>query len=262
MKKRSPFQDWRGKAVNFCSGCSNNCLYCYVRDMGCKFNWTSLEGWTTMNVRQKDVNKKHQDYKCQVMVPSSHDITPEILEPTINVLQNLIDAGNKRILIVSKPHLECITRICDEFSDHKDKIVFRFTIGSVDDQILSYWEPGAPQFLERITCLAHAYKKGFTTSVSIEPILDYKNIDHLIKSVSKHVNQTIWLGLMNPKLYFLKNNMGEKFNDSITKIYENQTSEKLSALYEKFKANPTIRFTAFFRKKLTLEPLPPEYLLT
>jgi DNA repair photolyase len=260
MKKQSVYKDWRGKAISFCSGCSHDCLYCYIKDMGCKFGWSSLEEFPTMKVRQADLNKKHKDYKVQVMVPSSHDITPEVLDPAINVIQNLIDAGNKKLLIVSKPHIDCITKICDEFSSHKDKIIFRFTIGSVNDDVLSYWEPGAPNFFERFSCLIHAYENGFKTSISSEPILDYPNIKRLVDTLGPYVNHSIWFGIMNPKLYFLKNNLGKEFNDALENIYKDQTVEKLTALYNMYKADPTIRFTAAFRKKINLNLLPPEYL--
>ena len=34
----------------------------------------------------------------------------------------------------------------------------RFSIGACDDQILSFWEPNAPNFEERKQCLKYAYK--------------------------------------------------------------------------------------------------------
>ena len=262
MAKRRKYQDWRGKAINFCSGCSNACLYCYVTDMGCKFKWATLQSRNTMVVRSTDVKKKHDNYGVQVMVPSSHDITPQVLEPAIQVISNLLAAGNERILIVSKPYLECVKAICKEFASQKDKFLLRFTIGSLDDEVLSFWEPGATKVQERLQCLAHAHSEGFATSVSVEPMLDYDNIEALVDRVSKHVNHTIWLGLMNPKLYFLKKNLGQEFNDALDRIYANQTVEKLSALYEKFQSNPLIRFTGSIREKLNLELLQPEYVLT
>jgi DNA repair photolyase len=259
-KKQSVYRDWAGEVFNFCSGCSNACRYCYVTDMGCKFKWTNLEDRHTMFVDHQKVSKKQKDYGTQVMVPSSHDITPEILDPAIEVLQNLIDAGNKRILLVTKPHMECVEAICKKFGDQKDCIVWRFTIGSLNDDILEFWEPGATKVQERLACLAHAYEAGFTTSVSVEPMLDVPNIEELVERVSPYVNQTIWLGMMSPRLYFLKKNLGDEFNNALNTIYENQTVENLSKIYEKFKSHPKIRFTGATRKKLGVPALPPEYL--
>lgn len=93
-----------------------------------------------------------------------------------------LHAGNK-VLVVSKPHLECIRAICERFDLVKDQILFRFTIGACDDQILSYWEPNAPRYDERKQCLFYAYQAGLRTSVSVEPMLDSANIDALISDL-------------------------------------------------------------------------------
>ena len=62
----------------------------------------------------------------------------------MTVIGNILRAGN-RLLIVSKPHLECIEAICRELKTYRDAILFRFTIGAIDDAIFSYWEPGAAE---------------------------------------------------------------------------------------------------------------------
>jgi len=261
MAKLSKNVDWRGKAVNFCYGCSNDCRYCYVTDMGCKFGWSSLESRSNMVVRKRDVNKKHKNYGCQVMFPSSHDITPQVLDPAVKVLHNLLDAGNERILIVSKPHMQCITTLCQEFSEYKDKLIFRFTIGSLDNNVLSYWEPGAPSAEERFQCLMHAHQKGFQTSVSMEPMLDHEEIGPIIQTIRPYVNHSIWLGIMSPRLYFLKNNFGKEFNDALNTIYEKETPEKLFEIYHKYVNDPLVRFTASIYSKLKIDRGKPEFLL-
>lgn len=77
-------------------------------------------------------------------------------------------AGNE-ILFVSKPHLEYILAIYYEFEDYKNNILFRFTIGSVNDETLHFWEPGAASFDERIASLKFAYDTGYQTSISCSP---------------------------------------------------------------------------------------------
>ena len=85
---------------------------------------------------------------------------------------------------MSKPHLDCIQAICQQFGDYREKILFRFTIGACDDTVLSFWEPGAPTYAERMASLQYAYEQGFQTSVSVEPMLDSANIDQLIAELS------------------------------------------------------------------------------
>ena len=111
---------------------------------------------------------------------SSHDITPNNLEGCLTALRCLIVVGNK-MLVVSKPHLDCIKRFCEMFRPYRRRILLRFSIGACDDRILSYWEPNAPSYDERKACLEYAYNADFRTSVSVEPMLDSANIDLLIE---------------------------------------------------------------------------------
>ena len=102
------------------------------------------------------------------MFPSTHDLLPEFLEPCVAVLKNLLEAGN-RVLVVSKPHLVCITRICGDFAEYRDRVLFRFTIRALDNTLLAFWEPGAPTFAERLACLNLAYDGGFQRTDARRP---------------------------------------------------------------------------------------------
>jgi DNA repair photolyase len=167
------------------------------------------------------------------MFPSAHDITPDHLAESLIVIKKLLKARTK-VLIVTKPHYECIKKICEKYKKYTDKILFRFTIGSSDSDILKYWEPGAPSFEERLKCLKYAYKSGFQTSVSCEPMLD-NNIGIVIKKVLPYVTDAIWLGKANFLLGRLKIN---KCNDKQTirkalKIIACQTDKNIKNLYKK-----------------------------
>lgn len=70
------------------------------------------------------------------------------------------------------------------------------TIGSVNDMVLSAWEPGAPLIHERVMALQYARTEGFQTSVSMEPMLD-ANPDAVIVAVRPYVTGRIWLGRAN-----------------------------------------------------------------
>ena len=150
-------QEWSVKSINCCSGCSHDCRYCYAKGMAIKFKQVTESQWPLERIRPEDVTKRQRKYDGQVMFPSSHDITPNNLNACSTVLGNLLDAGN-RVLVVSKPHLECIRAICEQFEAIKEQILFRFTIGACDDRILSYWEPNAPAYDERKASLISAYE--------------------------------------------------------------------------------------------------------
>jgi hypothetical protein len=164
------------------------------------------------------------------MFPSTHDITHGNLHLCTKVIQYLIERGN-HILIVSKPHIECITAICEMFCQWQSFIEFRFSIGSRDDAILKYYEPNAPTFDERITSIRCALDHSFKVSVSCEPLLknDLYFIDlllaftHIKNGVNLQID-TIWIGaiqyMKGPELDYrgiydeYRDNPKIKFKDS------------------------------------------------
>ncbi len=245
--------EWSVKTVNCCTGCSHDCVYCYAKEMGIRFGQVTAKQWSLERIRQHDVIKRHKKYDGQVMFPSSHDITPNNLDACLIVLKNLLDVGNK-VLVVSKPHLECIEKICDTFMDHREQILFRFTIGACDDKILSYWEPNAPTYDERRNCLAYAYMTGFQTSVSVEPMLDAANIDLLINDLMPHVTDSIWIGTMNHTGRFGKNS-NPVLQQAIEKIRRGQAKSIIKAIYQRHKNNPMIKWKAEIKKIVGI-PLP------
>jgi len=239
MKKT---EDWSLKTVNFVTGCENDCKYCYAKGMASRFNQVEEGQWSNMQVRKHDVEKKHKNYGGIVMSPSSHDITPKVLDATVVVFRNLLNAGNE-VLVVSKPRLECIQRLCGEFRDYKDKILYRVTIGARSNEILSYWEPGAPSYEERKEALRFAYDEGFRTSVSMEPILDMSDVIDQFYDLEPFVTETIWLGKMN--------HIGKNIKFSgpeVDRIIEGQRQENCDSVYDFLVKEPKAKFkTGFVR---------------
>ena len=164
-------KEWANSNVNCYYGCSNNCRYCYAKKMAIRFKRKTEKTWKIMVPNKRPIEKGYRKRNGRVMFPTSHDITNESLSNCLIVLDKLIDSGNS-ILITTKPKMSCIQKICTKFINHKDLIQFRFTINSVNNHLLKFWEPGAPTFEERYESLKYAFYKGYKTSVSIEPFLD------------------------------------------------------------------------------------------
>jgi len=239
--------EWAKKTRNFQTGCENGCLYCYAREMAMRFGQMDSKDWTNVRIRQNDLDKNIPNFGEVVMFPSSHDITPGNIEETIIFLGKLLRAGND-VLVVSKPSLECIKRICIEFSGYKNNLLFRFTIGSVSDSVLKFWEPNAPSFDDRLKALKHAHKQGFKTSVSCEPMLD-NHIEKVIKKVEPFVTETIWLGKVNRLLGTTGKGRLEfngELNSTTQKKAEElndwQNDDNMITLYKKYKRNKKIRW--------------------
>ncbi|KKM76820.1 hypothetical protein LCGC14_1376250 [marine sediment metagenome] len=215
-------KEWADSNVNCYLGCSNNCRYCYAKKMAVRFKRETENTWKDMEANQKNINKNYKKRNGRVMFPTSHDITKDSLENCIIVLDKLIKAGND-VLITSKPQFECIKKICDLFFNDKELIQFRFTITSIYNEILSFWEPRAPNFEERILSLKYAHEKGFKTSISIEPFLDYDPYI-LIEFLIPYVTESIWIGKMN---YIQINHLSQYESLFYEKVRENNEKSNL-----------------------------------
>jgi len=94
--KTSGTAEWASSNVNCYYGCSNNCRYCYARNMAFRFKRIErYEDWETMKPNQKAIDKGYRKRKGRVMFPTSHDITKESLDTCIVVLKKLLKTGNE-----------------------------------------------------------------------------------------------------------------------------------------------------------------------
>jgi hypothetical protein len=195
MKKKTGAYEWGGTMLTVVDGCEHNCRYGYCREMAVRYGRCTIDEWSKMKIRKKEIDKKRPLYKNQpVFFQSASDITPSVLSECLVVLRRLLDSGNQ-VLIVTKPHWQCITIICEAYQDFKSQIMFRFTIGSQNDDVLKFWEPGASNFAERLSCLEYAFHKGFRTSVSCEPYLD-PYVIYTYTACKPFITDSFWVGML------------------------------------------------------------------
>jgi DNA repair photolyase len=272
---RTGTREWAGTNVNIQLGCENNCRYCYARhDAVDRFHKCTAKQWAEPAINQKKVNAKYPKYKdapskfpCQgrklqtnrglpsgqpVMFPSTHDITPGNLDSCLTVLQKLLEAGNQ-VLIVSKPHWGCVTAICDEFKRFREQIMWRFTIGSADDETLAFWEPSAPRFEERMSCLCYAYKSGYQTSISCEPLLD-GFVDHIYSATAEFITDSFWIGLLRnfKQRVDLTGVSEEQMARFVRPLLAVSQPAIVKSIYELMKDKPYIRWKDSIRKIIQL----------
>jgi DNA repair photolyase len=189
--------EWAETTFNICRGCRHNCRYCYAASNAHQFGWRNRMEWEREELTANASIKSYPAKQGVIMFPSSHDITPGNVDAYIRVALLMLAKGNS-LLIVSKPRLECVNKMLDAFITFKAQILFRFTIGSVDHALTSFWEPGAPSPFERRDCLRAAHGAGYSTSVSIEPMLSGHNETiSVVAMVKTWVTDTIWIGKMN-----------------------------------------------------------------
>ena len=252
-KKAFGTQEWATHNVNIQTGCEHGCLYCYAQCMGIRFKRTTPASWSTPRIRLEVLSKKYRKMNGVVMFPTTHDIAATNLGECLTVLNKLLHAGNQ-VLIVSKPHLDCIQRLCSDLKEFRKQILFRFTIGSSDDAVLSFWEPNAPAYHERIESLKWAKQQGYKTSVSCEPMLD-GNIASVIQETKSFVTDSIWLGRVNNLRNSLALNAPTNTlaRSRANELLALQTDQWVMALYTRYKDDPAIRFKDSIKKVVGIE---------
>jgi DNA repair photolyase len=240
-------KEWAPEKNNCIRRCSNNCVYCYAKGNAIRFKQCTKEEWEHEIAKTNARPRKH---KGRVMFPTSHDLHYKNIGLWSGHLDALIKLGND-MLIVSKPEWDAMSYIIDKYKDtpYKDKIEFRFTIGTDDEETRKFWEPNAPSMSERIRCLRYAYQCGFKTSVSMEPLL-VDDPTAFIKKIEPYVTGEIWIGLMNyiTTEWFQPHQM-VWFNEQkrINSI------ENITKVYATTKDNPKIRYKDSIRDLLGLK---------
>lgn len=227
--------------INCCVGCPHDCKYCYARSAALRKGVISVAAqWSQTQISEEAVRATWPRYSGQVMFPAAHDIVGENLQASLKVISGLLEAGN-RVLVVSKPVLSCVRKICTEFYQQRENLLFRFTITGRDSTIVSFWEPGAPAYRERLESLQFAFTSGFETSVSIEPILDMTDIEPLIAEIEPYVTHSIWLGKMN-RIEERVTIDSKAMELEVKRIKSEQTDEQIAALYQRLQDNPLLRW--------------------
>jgi len=235
-------REWAATSANVMQGCSHDCRYCYARSRASQIE----SPWVNESVQPNLLAKEFGKRKGTVMFPTQHDITPENLPYTGEILRRLLAAGNN-VLVVTKPHREVVMELCALFGEYKGQILFRFTIGSRNDRTLSLWEPGAPGYQERLSALKYARNSGFATGVSMEPILDTDE-DHIVSTFYEllpFVTDAIWLGKMNRVIERLTANgfnEDEELMDAATMLMASQSDERIAKLYARLMDEPKVKW--------------------
>jgi DNA repair photolyase len=266
-KKKTGTLEWAKKNINISDGCSHNCRYCYARQMKVdRYKQVSPENWDHETISQKKVDKNYRRVYngdpsvYDVMFPTTHDITPAILEPCVRVLRRLLSVGN-RVVIVSKPHMECIEALTVELKQWKPQILFRFTITALDDDLLRYWERNAPSLGERLSALKCCYDRGYETSVSIEPCLDLPNVPELVSTVSPFVKEKIWIGTMRGVRSRVRIDT-EEDKAMVENLISGQSKENVLEIYDRLQGNEKVLWKDSIIRIVETEKLRPNKIKT
>jgi DNA repair photolyase len=242
-------KEWASSTLNLKqTGCPSCCVYCFASAMAIQYKRATPKSWGTPVVNGVPKFGKRAG---TIMMPSTHDIRESNVDAFIEMMTTALNAGND-VLIVSKPALDVIRKVVMAIpAGCAHQVLFRFTIGSADDNILSLWEPHAPAFAERLSSLCMVHGLGFETSVSCEPMLD-SDIHRVVEQVRPFVTDAIWLGKANSLVQRVSTNTAGNPEwlaraRALDKLW---TDEAVRALYERYKDDPKVKWKESLKKIL------------
>lgn len=205
-------KEWANSNINFQTGCKAGCEYCYSREMANRFNRKKWDDWTNIEFREKDIDKQYRKRNGTIMFPSSHNIDESNYTLASCILAKLLTSRNK-VLIVMKPELKVIKKLCKDFILFRSQIELRFTITTHEDSKREIFEPFASSISERYHCIEIAHHNfDYHVSISIEPFLDFDPVVLINELLWEGIKpKDIWLGPMNhlKKLSNLSNLINE-----------------------------------------------------
>lgn len=260
-KRPTGTKEWATANLNIQLGCEHGCRYCFARHNAVtRFKTCTSDAWTKPVVNLKKVDAKHNKVNGRIMFPTQHDITPLNMWYCKSVLENVLRAGNQ-VLIVSKPHLIAINMLCEALKPWKSQIMWRFSIGTLNDDRRKFWEPNAPSIGERLACLwlAGPACYDYRTSVSAEPLFD--NVPHeagnlfnacVIQAGAKN----IWFGMLNKpeqRIQWDKSNGFLKEQPEYIRLIRNQSAENYQSIYDYLKNLKDVRWKISVCELLGLE---------
>jgi len=252
-KKPTGTKEWAKHSHNICVGCDNNCRYCYAKDMALRFKRIrSEEEWKKEKLIHTRTMKSWRKKEGTIMFPTTHDITENNLQGCIIALNNMLKPGNK-VLIVSKPRLSVIGKLLPELNKYASQILFRFTIGNLSDSVTQYWEKDASMPGGRYECLKMAYRAGFKTSVSCEPMLcGFDELVAMINGFAPYITDAMWIGKMNDikRRVKIKTQEDERHVRQLLSYY---SYENIMRIYYKFKDYPQVKWKDSIKKVVGIE---------
>ncbi|MFD1768763.1 SPL family radical SAM protein [Sphingobacterium suaedae] len=200
--------------LNPYSGCSFNCLYCYIR--GSKYGINMAEKVQAKShaiaLLDKQLTLRARKKQYGIIVLSSATDPYSYPEETQLLTRSLLEVILKHrfpVHMISKSNLICrdfdLLQRIDEVSilpdDLRDRVSHRafvtFSFATTDDALAHIFEPGAPTPSVRLEALRSASEKGLHTGVSLMPLLPYitdtaEHLEHMFDTFKQAGAQYIF----------------------------------------------------------------------
>jgi DNA repair photolyase len=218
LNKHKKRDDWflDDYSVNPYSGCSFNCIYCYIR--GSKYGENMTKTFSIKinapELLEKQLSRraKKGEYGIIALSSSTEPYTPieEKLKLTRKLLEIILKykfpvevATKSKLVLRDLDLLKEIDKNAILPTDLKPKlkhgVIVSFSISTLDEKLAKILEPGAPKPIERLETMKKCKEEGFFTGVCFIPVLPFlsdseEQFEETIRTVKEYGADFIFVG--------------------------------------------------------------------
>ena len=218
LNKHKKRDDWflDDYSVNPYSGCSFNCIYCYIR--GSKYGENMAKTLSAKinapELLEKQLSRraKRGEYGIIALSSSTEPYMPieEKLKLTRKLLEIILKyrfpveiATKSKLVLRDLDLLKEIAKNAILPDDLKPKlkhgVIISFSISTLDEKLAKILEPGAPKPIERLEAMKRCKERGFFTGICFIPVLPFlsdseEQVEETIKTVKEYGADFIFVG--------------------------------------------------------------------
>jgi DNA repair photolyase len=218
LNKHKKRDDWflDDYSVNPYSGCSFNCIYCYIR--GSKYGENMAKRLSVKinapELLEKQLSRRAKKGEYGIIALSSStepymkveeklELTRKLLEIILRYRFPLHVLTKSKLILRDLDLLREIDKNAILPADLRAKlkrgVIISFSISTLDENLAKMLEPGAPKPIERLDTMKKCKEKGFFTGVCFIPVLPFlsdseEQIEETIKTVKEYGADFIFVG--------------------------------------------------------------------
>lgn len=203
-------------SVNPYSGCSFNCIYCYIR--GSKYGENMAKAFSVKinapELLEKQLSRRAKKKEYGIIALSSATEPYMAIEEKLKLTRRLLE-----IILKYKFPVEIATKsklvlrdldILKEIDEKailpadlklklKHRVIISFSISTLDEKLAKIVEPGAPAPMKRLETMKKCKEEGFFTGICFIPVLPFlsdseEQLDETIKTVKEYGADFIFVG--------------------------------------------------------------------
>jgi len=220
LNKHKKRDDWflDDYSVNPYSGCSFNCIYCYIR--GSKYGENMAK---TLSVKinapellERQLSRRAKKEEYGIIALSSATEPYMLIEEKLKLTRKLLEiilrykfpvevATKSTLVLRDLDLLKEIDKNAILPDDLKHKLkhgaIISFSISTLNENLAKILEPGAPKPVERLETMKKCKDEGFFTGVCFIPVLPFlsdaeEQLDETIRTVKKYGADFIFVGAL------------------------------------------------------------------